>query len=413
MNRHDALERELTAWFFETAVPRTPDFTTEIVELTATVRQRPRWTFPERWLPMTVITLGRRTAPPFPWRTVGLLALLAPLVAGLAIAIGSRERLPAPFGLAANGLVAYGRDGDIITVDPATGARHWVTAGDEVDREPRWSLDGSRLAFLREAPISVADGMPDVLMQSIVIVDRAWRVVAKSSPVAGIDDDAIAWSPDGRWIAVAGDDTDGSRGLYLVDTADGRVEQFPVDYLSLDLYWRPGSAAQLLFLGETPDGLGLVVADVDDPAAARLVVEGDGRRPNGWTPDGTRVVYTDWTADRPQLHVLDIVTGDEVVIDAGYGHVSNDGKRLLGVDASGRPCVAPIDGGDCIAIGPVGRTYEGTHAGGAYWAPNDEWIVTVQDIGMGDASLLDPDGVIDAQPSWVADGADSWQRLAP
>lgn len=413
MNRHDALERELTAWFRETAMPRTPDYTTDIVQLTATVRQRPRWAFPERWLPVTIITLGRRTAPPFPWRTVGLIALLALLVAGIAVYIGSRERLPAPFGPAANGLVAYARDGDIITVDPTNGARHWITSGDESDREPRWSLDGTRLAFLREAPVPVPN-KPDAWLQSVVIVDRGWKVVAKSSGIGAIDDDAMAWSPDGRWIALAGDDTYGLRNIYLVDTADGQVERFQVNYSGLDFYWRPGYAAQLLFQGGTRDGHGLVVADVEDPAAAELIVEaGDGPRPNGWTPDGHRIVYTVWTADGAQLHVLDIGTGDDVVIDAGFGHVSNDGQRILAVDTSGRPCVAPIDGGQCIAIGPIGRTYDGTHAGGAQWAPDDAWIVTVRLDDPGSASLLDPKGVVDAQPAWIADGAESWQRLAP
>ena len=150
MNRHEHLERELTTWFVDTAAPRVPDFTDDILRLTAGTRQRPRWSFPERWLPMSVITLGRRSLAPLPWRTIGLLAVLAVLIAAsVAFYIGSQQRLPAPFGLAANGVVAYASGGDIFTVDPATGTRQLIVAGPENDQDPRFSLDGTRLVFMR------------------------------------------------------------------------------------------------------------------------------------------------------------------------------------------------------------------------------------------------------------------------
>ena len=51
MNGTDRLERELTTWFADTATPQTPDWTADILSATATMRQRPRWSFPARWLP--------------------------------------------------------------------------------------------------------------------------------------------------------------------------------------------------------------------------------------------------------------------------------------------------------------------------------------------------------------------------
>ena len=100
MKRHDPLERELTAWFIATAMPRTPDYTNDIVRLTASLPQR-RWTSPERWLPMSVVEFRRRKVPPFPWRTVAVLvALFALLVASLVLYAGSQEQLPPAFGLA-------------------------------------------------------------------------------------------------------------------------------------------------------------------------------------------------------------------------------------------------------------------------------------------------------------------------
>ena len=51
MNQTDRIERELTAWFVETAAPRTPEFLDDLLAQTAGSGQRPAWTFPERWLP--------------------------------------------------------------------------------------------------------------------------------------------------------------------------------------------------------------------------------------------------------------------------------------------------------------------------------------------------------------------------
>ena len=51
MNGTDRLERELTTWFAETAAPRVPDYTADILGATATIRQRPRWSFPAAGFP--------------------------------------------------------------------------------------------------------------------------------------------------------------------------------------------------------------------------------------------------------------------------------------------------------------------------------------------------------------------------
>jgi Tol biopolymer transport system component len=407
MNRYDAFERELTAWFIDTAAPRKPFYTTDIVQLTATVRQRSRWAFAERWFPMTVVAFGRRNVAPFPWRTIGLLAVVVVLLVAAAVFAGSQPRLPPPFGLAANGLVAYSQNGDILTVDPGTGARAWITSGNEEDREARWSLDGTRLAFLRGLPL----GTPTPVMpaETVVIVDRTGKVVAKSQPIARVDIDAFAWSPDGRSIATGGDSV-----LSLVDAQNGSVTRLEVGYLDLDVYWRPGDRREILFHGITRDGgRGLVVVDVDDPAEPRLLVpesSGQSLRPNGWTPDGRRLLYTS-DGSLIRLHVLDLTTGDDVVVDAAHGHVSNDGSRILALNEDGA-CVVGIEGGQCDVIAPPDRAYQGGFASGVQWSPDDAWILVRATDQPGRAFLLDPTGAMDRTPSWAESGGESWQRRA-
>ena len=81
---------------------------------------------------------------PVPWRTIALLALLGLLLAAaVTLYVGSRPRLPAPFGPAANGLVAYGQLGEIWTVDPLSGERKKVvslTGGNEATCRQRKAL---------------------------------------------------------------------------------------------------------------------------------------------------------------------------------------------------------------------------------------------------------------------------------
>jgi Tol biopolymer transport system component len=410
MIRTDQLERELTAWFADTATPRAPDFIDDILNATAGTDQRPRWSFSERWIPMSVITLGRQTFKPLPWRTIGLLAVLALLLAAaLALYIGSRQpRLPAPFGLAANGLVAYAHDGDIYVVDPAGGARHAIVTGPEGDHEPRFSLDGTHIAFLRNA-----------LGGDVVVIadaDGRNRVVAKTHPFIDLDPDSLAWSPDGRLISIVGA-LKGSRGIYIIDTATGTARPLATDVEGLDVQWRPPDGRQLMVFGGPGPTLGLYLFTVADGTVAEVAPPdglGSGIRLSGWTPDGQRVIYTRANdAGHGFTHVVDLTTGEEVIIDAAWAHVSNDGSRIVAINERDHMCVAKIVGGPCTEIGKPSEAYGGTHAAGVQWSPDDQWILSSRPVSGARSVIVDPDGANQDQPSWLADGGESWQRKAP
>jgi Tol biopolymer transport system component len=407
MNRPDNLERDLTAWLADAATPRMPDFSDDILWVTARTRQRPRWSFVERWLPTSLLALGRRTFRPVPWRTLGLLAVLALLIAAAAaFYVGSQPRLPPAFGLAGSGLVAYASDGDIYTVDPVTGGREALVTGPDADREPRWSLDGTRVAFLR------ASGTGEKLL----ILDRKTKKVLATTPrLFGVDTDTVAWSPDNRSIsvsAVAGL----SNGLLIVDASSGALTPLAVDYQGLDVHWRPPDGRQILFLGGRESDAGLYMVDVDDGTVAEIALAGPGGRirPSGWTPDGRRVVFTRFDdSGRIRTQIVDVATGAEVTFEGvGHAHVSNDGSRMVALDADGRVCVASLSGGPCVLIVQPSLVYEGTHAAGAQWSPDDRWIL-MRGLSDGGAILVDPDSPDRRQPPWIAAGAESIQRVAP
>jgi Tol biopolymer transport system component len=401
MNLTENLERDLAIWFADTAAPRVPDFIDDILNATAGTNQRPRWSFPERWIPMSVITLGRQTFKPLPWRTIGLLAALALLIATAFAIVGSQPRLPAPFGLAANGLVVYAKGGDIYTVDPVTGARQQIVAGPENDKDPRFSLDGTRLVFMRGDDTS---GVP-----VIADADGSDLLIAKTDPIRGVDSENILWSPDGRSIALH---ADGS--VFIVDASDGTVRGLDVFNANGDLYWRPPDGRQVMFLEGTESARRLSLVSLDDGSVEPLPLpEGvvEINRGSGWTPDGNRFAFYGSVAGQDGMHIVDVATGESTFVPVGYGQLSNDGSRVVGLngdETSTWLCVASINGGPCDRITPIYGDAWGTNY---RWSPDDEWIITTRsDLTV---LLVDPDGETQGQPSWLADGGESWQRVAP
>ena len=125
------LERSLPSILGDLAVGPTPDYISDVLTTTAQRRQRPGWTFPERWFPVAEITSRSAFAPRLPWRTIAVaLVIIALLVGAAVVYVGTQQtRLPAPFGPAANGLIPYASNGDIYLGDPVTGETRLLVGG--------------------------------------------------------------------------------------------------------------------------------------------------------------------------------------------------------------------------------------------------------------------------------------------
>ena len=93
------------------------------------------------------------------WLLLIVLALIA--VVGVALlTAGQRTRPAPPFGLAANGAVAYAEDGDIYRYDIPTGQRLPLIIGPTYDFGGTFSRDGTRLTFGRISAGHVDDADP-------------------------------------------------------------------------------------------------------------------------------------------------------------------------------------------------------------------------------------------------------------
>src|SRR5262245_49753732 len=154
MTPNEPLEARLTAGLDDLAGPPTPGFRNDILAATARTRQRPAWSFIERWLPMAVITRPRAAAAPVPLARLLLLAALI-LVLGASLAFVGLQLL--------RGTVAIpeGRDAvftfrsvaadaqkpqDVMTIRAdGTDVRQLTTPDGTQWRFPQFSPDGTRI----------------------------------------------------------------------------------------------------------------------------------------------------------------------------------------------------------------------------------------------------------------------------
>lgn len=135
----DRIGQRLPELLEELGAPRVPEYYADLLETTAALSQRPSWASFERWLPMGVVARPAPFGLPS-WRPIVLFVVLVLASAALiAVAAGS-PRVPklAPLsGLASNGLILAGTDdGDILSIDPATGRTSPWLATTVHERQP-------------------------------------------------------------------------------------------------------------------------------------------------------------------------------------------------------------------------------------------------------------------------------------
>ena len=150
------------------------------------------------------------------------------------------------------------------------------TEGEVHDRSPRWSPDGSRLAWLR----SQAAGGPSAIWVSNSAAPAPAALTALAMPVT-----AFAWSPDGKSIAFLSD-----KHLFVIASGGGEPRRL--------------AGADLHFEGEpawTPDGENLVCAEKAGEIFAIRAAEGTVRqltrtgeinREPVPSPDGSKIAFT-------------------------------------------------------------------------------------------------------------------------
>ena len=201
--------------------------------------------------------------------------------------------------------------------------------------------------------------------------------------------------------------------MYLIDVNDRTVTKPPIDYFDGKIYWRPPDGRAFMFTQGAEGAEQLATYSLDTEKVDLLDTYGSTTniRGSGWSADGTRYAFHHLVGQTSFTKVIDSATGAWHDLPVGYGELSNDGRRVVGMDpATGGLCVIPVDGGSCAAI-----TEPYPQGWGWYyrWSPDDSAIITSRNDD-GAEFILDPDGpASQPQPAWVAEGGESWQRKAP
>ena len=347
MNRPDPASRAFSSNRLHAALgdvggSRLPDYLPDIVAQAGRTRQRPAWTFLERWLSADVAIPGHGV--PRVVVVVGALALLLTLLAGVVYVGALRlqpERSPVVslgvFESAAGRIVFRGGgmdrgfDAGLWAVDPREPSLSTlVRLGPEGDIPVGWSSDGAKLLFMRDdrtdqglcCPkrlyILRADGTETQLtrdamyMHGATIARDGSRVVFAAGDYRGqsvslfiidaaggqpvrIADQGVAptFSPDGTKIAYltgwAGEarvrvaNADGSDARTILSGGPALADGVG----ALELAWSP--LGDRIAIGNVAEGQTAIYTFAPDGTDFTKVITG-GMHPY-WSPDGSQIAF--------------------------------------------------------------------------------------------------------------------------
>lgn len=419
MTNDPRFERQLPNLLEDLYLGPSPDYRNDVLARVARTRQRPAWTFPGRWLPMVDFVSHPPAIRRVPWRLIAVIAMIALLIAASAAAyIGSRPRLPTPFGPAANGLVAYSQANTVYTADPVTGSPRAIFTGTTLVNDPWFSSDGTRIAFEEDVPTDSTAGR-------LFVADADGSNVAEVTPKPISHLQNWDFSTDGRSVVVTA--ADSGLGSISVAASDGSgVQRLSLGTLSAgNATFRPGGS-DILFIGTDPFGAqGLYLIGSDGNHLRTIVPTVVGENFFGdpvWSPDGSHVAFVLSDANKTHIHIVD-PNGkqDRLLFSANMpvGQIfdawpvwSPDGTKLVvqrGDGTTGHYAVARADG-----TGPVVdiQTPMGGNGANYQWAPDGSVILARPNDDPKRWQLWDPLAGT-AKPAPVnAVSFPTWQRLA-
>jgi len=432
MTSFERFETRLPAMLDDLAVPRLPDYADDLFARTAATRQRPGWTFPERWLPMSVVTRTLAAAPRIPWRLGALAALLAVAALIAVLVVGSivKER-PAPYGPAGNGQILFlNSAGQIVVGDPATGTTTTLVSSGPGISNPIFAQDGTRFAFIQPTthglglfvgnlgggtPVDVSTSgfsTPTYLGWSgrgdhILMVDAGGVMLlfdpARPGPGTNLSDlvkvGPVEIGPSYNFNSThafrppLGDEivfVDRSRNELVAVQADGTKPRVLLNKATsavrydriIGAEWSP-DGSQLLLMLELPDESsiwGLFVLSADGTGLHRLGNNPlDGYNSPKWSPDGTKVGFQYWT---------------------------NNADGTLGFHGIG---VLDLKTGSVRDLGPQQVNGFTTWA----WSPDGLSILELPGDGSNKMHIVNVTTGESTTTPWTSEDPINWQRVAP
>ncbi len=409
------------------SLTRRPDpqrMANDLVSIFASVER----TSQRRWLPARLAVGASRMRSTAV--TLAVLALILAVGIALVMIIGSRQRLPPPFGLARPGLIAFDLDGDVYVTSPDGRGRTRLTSGPDLDEAMTFSPDGTRIAYRS----ILADQSTAVV---VIDADGGHRIVLADHLAEAGDP---VWSPDSRRIAfsarLAGSD---AFHVYLSRTDQpGAIQLGPPDLFAVGPSWSP-DGRQIAFKriysygagaeqGTASDSLWLIGADGSNPhRLSDATGQNNAFWNTVWSPDGKRLAFMAVGIDgKFDVFVINADgTGQQDISnspqDEWWPSWSPNGMRI----AFARMSLSRLNAGTVVVVDPDGShavTLDGppVNSNTLVWSPDGKRLIAYAknpdpNVDYNAAiAIFDPLGLA---PPFTISAADfhsaTWQRLAP
>ena len=169
---------------------------------------------------------------------------------------------------------------------PAEGRR--ITRGIHLDNSPRWSPDGTRVAFSRNGDIYVASPSGEILKR------------LTGSPAIDL---SPTWSPDGKKIAFVSDRA-GTPNIYVISSEGGRATRITSGGYNTDPVWSPNASVnRIAFVKVRKSKADIYAVGPDGRGEQRLTASGRNEHPS-WSPDGHYITFSSRKLGKRQIYIM-------------------------------------------------------------------------------------------------------------